>query len=117
MRRRSNRRGRSRLYPRSRGNFNRITETRHEHCESTSTHGRSDRRAPHTRHPPSQLPANPEDAERIVVAKNSGRLTAVVRNPDDAANSTRAMSIDDVVPKKPKAANQLAVQYIVGGRS
>jgi pilus assembly protein CpaB len=64
------------------------------------------------------LSVNPEDAERIVVAKNSGKLTAVLRNPDDALpNSTRAMSIDDVVPKKPKAANQIAVQYIVGGRS
>jgi hypothetical protein len=29
---------------------------------------------------------NPEDAERIVVAKNSGKLTAVLRNPDDARN-------------------------------
>ena len=64
------------------------------------------------------LSVSPEDAERIVVAKNSGKLTAVLRNPDDARpNFIRAMSIDDVVPKKPKAANQLAVQYIVGGRS
>jgi pilus assembly protein CpaB len=64
------------------------------------------------------LSVNPEDAERIVVAKNSGKLTAILRNPDDARpNSMRAMSIDDVVPKKPKAANQIAVQYIVGGRS
>jgi pilus assembly protein CpaB len=64
------------------------------------------------------LSVSPEDAQRIVVAKNSGKLTAVLRNPDDVRpNSIRAMSIDDVVPKKPKAANQLAVQYIVGGRS
>jgi pilus assembly protein CpaB len=64
------------------------------------------------------LSVSPEDAERIVVAKNSGKLTAVLRNPDDARpSSLRAMSIDDVVPKKPKAASQLAVQYIVGGRS
>lgn len=64
------------------------------------------------------LSVSPEDAERIVVAKNSGKLTAILRNPDDArANPTRAMNIDDVVPKKPKAANQLTVQYIVGGKS
>ena len=64
------------------------------------------------------LSVSPADAQRIVVAKNSGRLTAVLRNPDDARpNSTPAMNIDDVLPKKPKAANQLAVQYIVGGRS
>ena len=64
------------------------------------------------------LSVSPVDAERIVVAKSSGRLTAVLRNPeDDRANATPAMSIDDVVPKKPKAASQVAVQYIVGGRS
>ena len=62
------------------------------------------------------LSVTPEDAERIVVAKNSGRLTAVLRNPDDEkANPTHAMSIDDVVPKKPKSAKTgLAVQYIIG---
>ena len=62
------------------------------------------------------LSVSPEDAERIVVAKNSGRLTAVLRNPDDEkANPTHAMSIDDVVPKKPKSAKtELAVQYIIG---
>ncbi len=64
------------------------------------------------------LSVSPDDAERIVVAKNSGRLTAVLRNPDDAQpNAIKVMSIDDVVPKKPKAADQFAVQYIVGGRS
>ena len=64
------------------------------------------------------LSVSPADAQRIVVAKNSGRLTAVLRNPDDARpNSTPAMNIDDVLPKKPKAAHQLAVQYIVGGHS
>jgi pilus assembly protein CpaB len=64
------------------------------------------------------LSVSPEDAERIVIAKSSGRLTAVLRNPDDAnPNPTRAMNIDDVVPKKPKSESQIAVQYIVGGRS
>ena len=66
------------------------------------------------------LSVNPEDAARIVVAKNSGKLTAVLRNPEDAqVNVTPAMSIDDVLPKKPKRAALAAafkVQYIVGGR-
>ena len=64
------------------------------------------------------LSVSPEDAERIVVAKNSGKLTAVLRNPDDGhANPTPAMNIDDVLPKKPAGAKQAAVQYIIGGRS
>jgi pilus assembly protein CpaB len=59
------------------------------------------------------LSVSPEDADRIVVAKNSGKLTAVLRNPDDSRpNTTTALSIDDVLPKKPKVK---AVQYIVGG--
>jgi pilus assembly protein CpaB len=63
------------------------------------------------------MSVSPQDAERIVVAKNSGKLTAVLRNPDDAKpNSIKAMNIDDVVPKKPKG-SQLAVQYIIGGHS
>jgi len=62
------------------------------------------------------LSVSPEDAERIVVAKNSGKLTAVLRNPEDErANSTTALNIDDLMPKKVKKG--LAVQYIVGGRS
>ena len=63
------------------------------------------------------MSVSPEDAERIVVAKNSGRLTAVLRNPDDVkANVTKAMSIDDVLPKHAGSRKHLAVQYIVGGR-
>jgi pilus assembly protein CpaB len=64
------------------------------------------------------LSVSPQDAQRIVVAKNSGKLTAVLRNPDDARpNPTAAMNIDDVVPKKASEAKHLAVQYIVGGHS
>ena len=64
------------------------------------------------------LSVSPEDAQRIVVAKNSGRLTAVLRNPDDARPSKMsAMNIDDVLPKTPSAGHRIAVQYIVGGRS
>jgi pilus assembly protein CpaB len=63
------------------------------------------------------LSVSPENAERIIVAKSSGKLTAVLRNPDDAkANGTAAMNIDDVLPKQ-QGAKRVAVQYIVGGRS
>lgn len=64
------------------------------------------------------LSVSPEDAQRIVVAKNSGKLTAVLRNPDDArASPSAAMNIDDVLPKKTGHAHRMAVQYIIGGRS
>jgi len=66
------------------------------------------------------LSVSPADAERIVVAKNAGKLTAVLRNPDDGApNPIDAMNIDDVVPKKPSATRRdaLAVQYIIGGHT
>jgi pilus assembly protein CpaB len=64
------------------------------------------------------LSSTPEDAQRIVVAKNSGKLTAVLRNPDDdRLTAVPAMNIDDVLPKKPKSARALPVQYIIGGRS
>jgi len=63
------------------------------------------------------LSVNPEDAERIVVAKNSGKLTAVLRNPEDERpNATTALNIDDLMPNKRKRQG-LGVQYIVGGRS
>jgi len=64
------------------------------------------------------LSVSPQDADRIVVAKNSGKLTAVLRHPDDnRPNSTAALSIDDMLPKKSKT-KQPAVQYIIGeGRS
>jgi pilus assembly protein CpaB len=64
------------------------------------------------------LSVSPADAQRIVVAKNSGKLTAVLRNPEDAkVNTTQAMNIDDVLPKKRADAKRIAVQYIVGGHS
>lgn len=63
------------------------------------------------------LSVSPVDAERIVVAKDSGKLTAVLRNPDDARpNPISAMNIDDILPKK-RDAKRLTVEYIVGGHS
>lgn len=50
------------------------------------------------------------------MAKESGKLTAVLRNPDDAKpNATSAMNIDDILPRKARDAKGVAVQYIVGG--
>jgi pilus assembly protein CpaB len=63
------------------------------------------------------LSVSPQDAERIVVAKNSGKLTAVLRNPDDdKPNSTAALNIDDLM-KPPGSKKQHTVQYIVGRSS
>ncbi len=62
------------------------------------------------------MAVTPEDAERIVVAKSSGKLTAVLRNPDDTRrNTTVAMGIDQLLPKPPKGSAHRPVQYIVGG--
>ena len=58
----------------------------------------------------------PEDADRVVVAKSSGKLTAVLRNPDDTRpNSTAAMGIDQLLPKSKGPKPRPPVQYIVGG--
>jgi pilus assembly protein CpaB len=65
------------------------------------------------------LSVNPHDAQRVVVAKSSGRLTAVLRNPEDVAPTPiPALTIDDVLPKQRGGAAQRAtVQYIIGGKS
>jgi pilus assembly protein CpaB len=58
----------------------------------------------------------PVDADRVVVAKNSGKLTAVLRHPDDTRpNSTVAMGIDELLPKTKAQKAYHPVQYIVGG--
>jgi pilus assembly protein CpaB len=60
------------------------------------------------------LSVSPQDAQRIVVAKSSGKLTAVLRNPEDAnAKLLPAMNIDDVLPHKP-VVKTVSVQYIIG---
>jgi len=63
------------------------------------------------------------DAARVIVAKGAGKLTAVLRSPEDAqANATPTMTIDDLLPKKTvvkrrkPASHELLVQYIIGGR-
>lgn len=59
----------------------------------------------------------PEDAQRVVVAKSAGKLTAVLRNPDDAVPShLAAMTVGDLVGQRAPgaAARRAGVQYIVG---
>jgi pilus assembly protein CpaB len=64
------------------------------------------------------LQVSPQDAQRVIVAKSSGKLTAVLRNPEDAqAGTTTPMNINDLIPKKHPEVKYMAVQYIVGGRS
>jgi len=63
------------------------------------------------------LSVSPRDAQRVVVAKTSGKLTAVLRNPEDGdPTPIPALTIDDVVPKQ-RAVHRPAVQYIIGGQS
>jgi pilus assembly protein CpaB len=58
----------------------------------------------------------PEDAQRIVVAKSSGKLTAVLRNPDDRlANRARPLTIADVVGGSNGTGQGRAIEFIVGG--
>ncbi|MEK8031089.1 Flp pilus assembly protein CpaB [Ideonella sp. DXS29W] len=62
------------------------------------------------------LEVTPVDANRIIVAKSAGTLTAVLRNPDDdAVNSTRTLSAEMLVAGTAKA--MPVVEYIVGGSS
>jgi pilus assembly protein CpaB len=62
------------------------------------------------------LELRPEDAHRIIVAKSSGRLTAVLRNPDDRArNTTQPLTINDVVAGNGQGGVGRTVEYLVGG--
>jgi pilus assembly protein CpaB len=66
------------------------------------------------------LSVSPHDAQRVVVAKSSGRLTAVLRNPEDVAPTPiPALTIEDVLPKQRGGgvAQHTTVQYIIGGKS
>ncbi|HSI48228.1 MAG TPA: Flp pilus assembly protein CpaB [Ideonella sp.] len=63
------------------------------------------------------MEVSPVDANRIIVAKSSGQLTAVLRHPDDvAANGTRTLSARMLVAGAGKDGVR-TVEYIVGGGS
>jgi pilus assembly protein CpaB len=63
------------------------------------------------------LEVTPLDADRIIVAKESGRLTAVLRHPEDeAANTTRALTAANLSGRgTARETNGPSVEYIVGG--
>lgn len=60
------------------------------------------------------LEVSPLDADRIIVAKTGGRVTAVLRHPDDAvANSTRPLVASNLLGGIDGRSSN--VQYIIGG--
>jgi pilus assembly protein CpaB len=63
------------------------------------------------------LEVNPLDAERIIVAKNAGRLTALLRHPDDVAtNNTRRLSPEQLLGGQGRGDTpEHYVEYLVGG--
>ncbi|HJV70295.1 Flp pilus assembly protein CpaB [Ideonella sp.] len=63
------------------------------------------------------LEVSPLDADRIIVAKASGQITAVLRHPDDGAtNGTHALTTMSLLGRTNGAAPQgRLVEYIVGG--
>jgi len=62
------------------------------------------------------LEVSPLDADRVIVAKSGGHLTALLREPkDDAQNKTRAMTTDSLVAGSTNNGPGRYVEYIVGG--
>lgn len=63
------------------------------------------------------LEVTPYDADRIIVAKASGHLTALLRHPEDElANGTRALTAANIASRGDgKAALGPSIEYIVGG--
>jgi pilus assembly protein CpaB len=62
------------------------------------------------------LEVSPLDAARIIVAKSSGHLTAVLRHPDDEApNRLKALSVAQLLGAPTGRSSGKVVEYIVGG--
>ena len=62
------------------------------------------------------LEVTPVDADRIIVAKAAGTLTAVLRHPEDnARNSTLAMNASQLTDGIGATSEGRVVEYIVGG--
>jgi len=64
------------------------------------------------------LDLDPREAQRIIVAKQSGRLTALLRHPDDTApNPTTALTLAGLFGggPPPGVARARQIEYIVGG--
>lgn len=61
------------------------------------------------------LDVTPEEASNIIVAKGSGKLTAVLRNPEDKLpNATPIKNITNVIPSQQAGSTNL-IEYLVGG--
>ena len=64
---------------------------------------------------------SPEDAKRITLAREAGRITAVLRHPSDAAPiDAKALTVSQLLghkpPAKPKVVRkERGIEYIVGG--
>jgi pilus assembly protein CpaB len=62
------------------------------------------------------LELSPVDADRVIVAKAAGRLTALLRHPDDTAvNNTASLSAAHLIGAEGAQAGVRGVEYIVGG--
>lgn len=62
------------------------------------------------------LDLSPQEAQRIIVAKSAGRLTALLRHPDDRAlNPTQALAAAGLFEARGGAAGGSAIEYLVGG--
>jgi len=62
------------------------------------------------------LEVSPLDADRIIVAKSAGQLTAVLRHPDDESpNGTRMLTAANLLGNVHGAQSGPMIEYIVGG--
>lgn len=62
------------------------------------------------------LELSPMDADRVIVAKSAGRLTALLRHPDDTArNDTAALTAGHLLGGPQHTMPGRVVEYIVGG--
>ena len=62
------------------------------------------------------LDLSPLDAQRIIVAKQSGKLTALLRHPDDSANNpTAALTPAGLFQGTSAARSGMQIEYILGG--
>lgn len=66
------------------------------------------------------LDVTPEESTRIIVAKTAGKLTAVLRSPDERGpNPSRSMTADDVIASLSPGddTQRRMVEFIIGGAS
>lgn len=63
------------------------------------------------------IEAEPAQAKKLIVAQRSGRLTAILRNPQDRSAMDRApMDITHLLGSTPHAGPSIRTEIIVGGR-